>query len=123
MTKDTFLHGVEQFNAGRFFEAHESWEEVWLKAAEPERTHLQGLIQITAAFHHYRHGNLEGARRLLESALLKLSDAPDVLRGIKLGELEQAAAKWLGALDGPLRPSLPEPRIELAGHAANGVED
>jgi len=30
---------------------------VWLKAIEPDKTFLQGLIQITAALHHWQRGN------------------------------------------------------------------
>src|SRR5207302_8977166 len=38
---EKFQKGVEQFNHGHFFEAHETWEEIWLPAPEPERTFLQ----------------------------------------------------------------------------------
>lgn len=118
MSNALFLRGVEQFNAGRFFDAHESWEEVWLAAAEPERTYLQGLIQIAAAFHHYRRGNLEGARSLLQNGLKKLSGGPQPFRGIHLEKLREAAAQWVDALTGT-PASVPIPRIELAGPCPN----
>src|SRR5207244_5513798 len=35
---EKFQKGVAQFNHGHFFEAHETWEEIWLPAPEPERT-------------------------------------------------------------------------------------
>src|SRR6266849_11099605 len=44
------LHeGLRCFNSGAFFEAHEHWESVWLAAQEPEKTFLQGLIQVAAS--------------------------------------------------------------------------
>src|SRR5690348_11981481 len=44
------LHGgLRCFHSGAFFEAHEHWESVWLAAQEPEKTFLQGLIQVAAA--------------------------------------------------------------------------
>jgi predicted metal-dependent hydrolase len=58
---EKFQRGILHFNAQEFFEAHEVWEEVWLVEAEPEKTFLQGIIQIAAAFHHYGRENSDGA--------------------------------------------------------------
>ncbi len=61
MNKDEkFQRGISHFNAGEFFEAHEVWEEIWLEEVEPEKTFLQGIIQIAAAFHHYCRENTDG---------------------------------------------------------------
>ena len=51
------MRGVAHFNAQEYFEAHEVWEELWLVAREPEKTFLQGLIQVAAAFHHHAREN------------------------------------------------------------------
>ncbi len=60
------------FNAGRFFEAHEKWEEVWLAESGPAKRLLQGLIQIAAGFLKAESGNAGGAVRLLEAGVAKL---------------------------------------------------
>lgn len=83
--------GIELFNAGQFFEAHEAWEEVWLAEREPEKTFLQGLIQIAAAFHHRQRGNREGMESLLKAGLAKLSRFPDSHRGIAVERLREDA--------------------------------
>src|SRR5271163_2127749 len=70
---DKFQRGLEHFNAREFFEAHEVWEEIWLVEDEPEKTFLQGIIQIAAAFHHYRRGNSDGAESLLAAGIVKIS--------------------------------------------------
>jgi predicted metal-dependent hydrolase len=109
-----FRRGIEQFNSGRFFEAHETWEEVWLRSPEPEKTFLQGIIQIAAAFHHYSRGNLSGARSLLQAGLGRLARFPDTYRGIALDALRAAARAWVAALDDRNPPpEHPIPRIEL----------
>jgi len=65
--------GLRLYNTGEYFEAHEAWETVWLAATEPQRTFLQALIQITAAFEHLkRNDNHLGASRLLSAALRRL---------------------------------------------------
>ena len=95
---ELFQKGVEQFNRGQFFEAHETWEEIWLAAAEPERTFLQGIIQVAAAFHHYQRGNRPGAQSLLEAGLNKLECFPPTHRGIRLDELRAAGKRWVAEL-------------------------
>lgn len=95
-----FRRGVEQFNAREFWEAHESWELVWLPAPEPDKTFLQGIIQVSAGFHHYTESNPAGARALLRRGLAKLERFPDGYRGLRLEDLRAAARAWLAALDG-----------------------
>jgi predicted metal-dependent hydrolase len=47
-----FEHGVQLFNEGKFWNAHEAWEQVWLRHREDERLFFLGLIQLAAAYHH-----------------------------------------------------------------------
>lgn len=106
--------GVMLFNAREFFKAHEAWEELWLSAAEPEKTFLQGMIQCAAALHHYVRGNRNGARSLLENAFAKLEGFPETHRGINLGALRSAIREFLNAP--PNRPRCvpqPLPQIQL----------
>jgi predicted metal-dependent hydrolase len=108
-----FQKGIEQFNRGEFYETHETWEELWLAAAEPEKTFLQGIIQIAAAFHHYRRGNLRGTRSLLEAGLKKLERFDEEHRGIRLERLRSAVREWLGELAAGRDPGAARlPRIE-----------
>lgn len=95
-----FLTGVGLFNARRFFEAHEVWEELWLVELEPEKTFLQGLIQLAAACHHHGRGNPRGARSLAAAGLAKLSRFPDEHRAIAVGELQAETVLWLGTSAG-----------------------
>ncbi len=59
----------EDFNAGRFYEAHEWLEEVWQMERGPARDCYKGLIQVAAAFVHLSRGKYAGAERLLRTAL------------------------------------------------------
>src|SRR6478735_6807087 len=60
-----------------YFLAHEHWESVWLQLNDPEKSFLQALIQITAAFHHFQAGNTRGGFSLLRRAMRRLELAPD----------------------------------------------
>lgn len=95
---EKFQRGFEQFNAREFFVAHETWEEIWLVAPEPDKTFLQGIIQVAAAFHHYRRGNTAGTQSLLDAGLQKLSKFPADYRGLQLEALCRGARNWLELL-------------------------
>jgi [ribosomal protein S5]-alanine N-acetyltransferase len=106
--------GLCCFHSRAFFEAHEHWETVWLAAQEPEKTFLQGLIQVAAAFHHFQRGNRAGTISLLRSALLRLDGYPQVFAGIAVAPLRATIRLWLGALETPSRSPLPPlPQLEI----------
>lgn len=96
--EEKFQRGLAQFNRREFFEAHETWEEIWLASSGPEKTFLQGIIQVAAAFHHYSRGNLRGTRSLLEAGLKKLEKSPAIHRGCEIEKLRVAARGWIAAL-------------------------
>jgi predicted metal-dependent hydrolase len=75
-TQGPLAEGLHDYNADRFFEAHEAWESVWLHAPQPEKLFLQALIQVTVAHHHLQRHNAVGATRLLTAALRKLEPYP-----------------------------------------------
>ena len=51
-----FREGLAHFNNREFWEAHESWETLWLVAESDVEQFLQGLIQIAAAYHQELSG-------------------------------------------------------------------
>jgi predicted metal-dependent hydrolase len=63
------LKGMDEYNDGFFFEAHEIWEDVWYVSPLPARTFLQGLIQLAAAFVHLARHEYPGTVRLLGAAI------------------------------------------------------
>lgn len=70
--------GVELFHAGKFFEAHEAWEEVWRSTTPEPRDLFQGLVQLAAAFHHlHARGRPDVARRVLAKARRRLAGVVD----------------------------------------------
>jgi hypothetical protein len=81
-THGPLADGLRHYNAGEFFAAHEAWESVWLTTPQPEKTFLQGLIQVTVAFHHLQRSNPLGATRLLTAALRKLEPYSPTFCGI-----------------------------------------
>lgn len=95
-----FLRGIDLFNAGKFWEAHEAWEELWLAAESDVVQFLQGLIQLAAAYHHVQRGTLSGAVRLFDAALGRLAPFPQEFCGIDRAGAEHSAQQhrqWAAA--------------------------
>ncbi|MGH9795094.1 MAG: DUF309 domain-containing protein [Candidatus Acidiferrales bacterium] len=113
LSEDLWQRGIEQFNRREFFECHESWEAVWLPAPEPDKTFLQGIIQVAAAFHHYMCGNRAGAESLMRRGLAKIARFPADYRGLRLADLRGSVRRWHQALAaGSGLPLRELPRIE-----------
>ncbi|MGH9774766.1 MAG: DUF309 domain-containing protein [Candidatus Acidiferrales bacterium] len=116
--EEKFARGIAQFNSRKFFEAHETWEEIWLVAPPEEKLFLQGLIQVSAAFHHYRRKNWNGARSLLAAGLQKLAAFPAVHREVDLQSFRDAAENWSRSLAADADPGEDElPQITRASRA------
>ena len=113
--KRKFREGFERFNRGQFFEAHESWEEIWLHAPKSEKPFLQGIIQVAAAFHHYQRNNSEGCESLLAEGLLKLERCSASHGGLALKPLRASVRWWLAELRAGRAPDAKQlPRLEPA---------
>jgi predicted metal-dependent hydrolase len=111
-TQGPLAEGLRCYAAGEFFAAHEAWESLWLAAPEPEKTFLQGVIQVAAAFEHQRRNNPLGTTRLLTAALRRLHPLPPAFGGLDLDLLRNDIRERLQLLaDGaPISPLIP-PRI------------
>lgn len=68
-----FYRSLDEFNAGYFFESHETLEDLWMVTPWPERQLFQGVIQLAAAFVHYVRGEYPGIMKLLDASLDKLA--------------------------------------------------
>jgi hypothetical protein len=80
--------GAKEFNAGNYFEAHEAWEKTWYGTEGEESRFLKGLIQIAVSLYHLETGNLDGARKVLTTALGYLEEFPSPRCGVDLENLK-----------------------------------
>ncbi|HJZ87058.1 MAG TPA: DUF309 domain-containing protein [Polyangia bacterium] len=96
--------GRQAFLAGQFYEAHELWEAVWDVIDDPDRTWIQGLIQIATGLHKLSRGRSDVTVTLFKKALKKLFDAPPALDGMDLDLVRADAAAVLAAIERGERP-------------------
>ena len=98
MHVDLYRRGIRLFNERNFFDAHETWEDVWRESKGPEKKFLQGLIQVAVAFHHHSTGNIVGACSLFERARKNLAEYPENFGGISVATLTASVAAWRHSL-------------------------
>jgi predicted metal-dependent hydrolase len=79
-----YLKGIAYFNACEFFEAHETWEELWKNYSGDLRLFYKGLIQAAVALHHFGNGNIRGARKVYGSSRGYLEQYGPVCAGLNV---------------------------------------
>lgn len=92
--------GLELFNAGRFWDAHEAWEEAWM----PDRrgtdgAFYKGLIQLAAGYLHASRHNRRGALNKLRSGSAYLVPYLPAHHGVDLEAAVAAAEAAVAAIE------------------------
>jgi predicted metal-dependent hydrolase len=107
--------GNQAFNQGKYWEAHERWEQGWKDLPEPRRTRLQGMIQVAGALVLLQKGRWVAAAALARRALDKLHrTGGEADSGFTQGDVEILGAEaFLGSF-----PSPKELKEELTGEVS-----
>ena len=113
-----YLQGIEHFNAGRYFDAHEVWEEIWLRSSGETKLFYQMLIQAAVGLHHYERNNPRGARGMHANVVDKLERLPSFVMSLDLNDFSRQYKTYFADLiennneDAPPLDK-PRPRIRL----------
>jgi hypothetical protein len=128
-----YLYGIDLFNFGYYWEAHEAWEELWQACGRRGLTAivLKGLIHLAAAGVKVRERRPEGVRshglraaELFRLAADELNPSGDIYLGLSLAELGSMAQAVVEATDwAPGSPDTPVKAVwsfalqpKLGGH-------
>ena len=79
--------GIAEFNAWRFYDCHETLEDVWRAEDGTLADLFQGLIKLAAGFHHLLRGNHKGAVTVLGDALTLLAPYRPACLGVDVQRL------------------------------------
>jgi uncharacterized protein len=79
-----YLAGIEYFNDRRYFDAHEAWEEIWLRSTGDAKLFYQMLIQAAVGLHHYERDNWRGANGMYRNVTEKAPRLPAVFMSLDL---------------------------------------
>lgn len=112
-----YLEYFRLFNEGRYYEAHDVLEHIWLGSDGARHTFYKALIQFAGGFvhlqHHRRepghriHGRrLRPAARLFRRSAELLAPFPSLHEGLEVEVVRRTALELAG-------------RLEASGHAVN----
>jgi hypothetical protein len=97
--REALRHGIELFNRGEYYEAHEVLEGPWRLAKGAERDLYQGLIKYAAALHHASREKWRSAFLLLRRAIIQLGPHEARTAPVPLGEVLPTMESNLEALE------------------------
>ena len=85
---DAYLYGIDLFNYGYWWEAHEALEAVWIVAGRKTETGLftQGLIQVSVAHLKKHQGFDDVAKRIAIEGLEKMMRKENIYLGIDVSK-------------------------------------
>lgn len=87
--------GADLFNSGKYWHAHEAWEEAWHALKREGRATdadaVQGLILVTAAFENRERNKKEGFTRQLANGLRRVRAGRARLEGLGFAGMAEFA--------------------------------
>lgn len=81
--------GIQLFNRGEFFAAHEELEAAWRAETGPVRELYRGILQVAVACYHMERNNLTGARKMLQRSRRWLAPFSGTWQGIEVDHFKE----------------------------------
>jgi hypothetical protein len=110
--------GLQEFNEGRHWHAHEAWEPLWMGLEGETKLFVQGLIMAAAMLHQYGRGMERGVLSHWENVQVRLPPHAPEKWGIDVAGLLHQLAPFAkdAAANQPLRRDPKQVRIGRTGH-------
>jgi len=88
---DLAMKGLEEFNRGEYFEAHETLETAWNEDTTPGRELYRAVLQISVAYLQITRGNYAGAIKMFLRVRQWIDPLPNTCRGVNVAKLRADA--------------------------------
>ena len=85
------VRGIEEFNRGEYFEAHEYLEIAWKDEQSSGRELYRAILQVAVAYYQILRGNYNGAAKMFLRVRQWIEPLPDNCRGVNVMKLRQEA--------------------------------
>ncbi len=79
--------GIERFNQGEYWLAHEALEDAWNAEPAPIKELYRGILQAAVIYHHISQQNLRGALKVYQRSQRWLTPLPDICQGVDIARL------------------------------------
>jgi predicted metal-dependent hydrolase len=108
-----YRQGLVLARAGRYFEAHEAFEDAWRAAADEERDFFQGLVHAVVFAYQDGRGRPVGAERQRVKAIRRLAPYAPVHRRLEVDVLLAALRRRETDLGEHLVERDPQPPVPV----------
>ena len=85
--------GIELFNRGEYFEAHEVLEHAWNEDETPGRELYRAILQVAVAYLQIERGNYNGAMKMFLRMRQWIDPLPELCRGVDVARLRADARR------------------------------
>jgi predicted metal-dependent hydrolase len=83
------IKGMQLFDQGEYWLAHEALEEAWKEESGPVRELYRAILQAGVVYLHIERDNYIGAIKVYAKVQKWIQPWPDVCRGIEIGALRR----------------------------------
>jgi hypothetical protein len=83
------VRGMQLFNAGEYWLAHEELEEAWKDENGPVGELYRAILQTAVVYLHVTRANYNGAVKVYRRVQKWIQPWPEVCRGIEIGQLRR----------------------------------
>jgi hypothetical protein len=87
------VRGLEEFNRGEYYEAHESLEAAWNEDQSPGRELYRAILQVSVAYLQIQRMNYRGAMKIFMRLRQWIDPLPDSCRGVDVHRLKLDAER------------------------------
>jgi predicted metal-dependent hydrolase len=85
------IKGIQLFNKGDYFSAHEMFENAWMDDQTTGRDLYRGLLQVSVAYYQVKSGNFKGTIKMFQRCRQWLNPLPDICRGVDIAQFRKNA--------------------------------
>ena len=93
------IKGMELFNAGEYWLAHEALEEAWKEETGAVRELYRAVLQAAVIYLHITRNNYLGAVKVYGRVQKWITPWPDLCRGIDIGQLRRDLDVVIGEVE------------------------
>jgi len=79
--------GIERFNKGEYWLAHEALEDAWNAEPSPIKEFYRGILQAAVVYHHISKENYRGALKVYRRSRKWLNPLSEICQGVDIARL------------------------------------
>ena len=83
--------GLEKFNRGEYFKAHDLLEKAWIEDESPGRELYRAILQVAVAYYQVLQGNYNGAAKMFLRLRQWIDPLPELCRGVNVAQIRTEA--------------------------------